>query len=665
MTSKYAAFDTETHTLIDGATVPDEQIERMMTETDSKGAPLYPVSWWRKHARVEAWAFIVYAPEGFAILETFDEFIKFCAQYRIRFGWWYYAPFDYSVQDWHCLTSGWTYSQKPKHAQEFGDLCNDFGARYTMTQVLPYSRANSFRTRAKRTTSKLVTYDFRNLLRGGLDYLLRKFEVTDGNGEPIRKTTMEYQTASAENLTADDLQYMLNDARGLWWLVDKFGNRLREKYNIDILSGRPEVMTASGLAKLLLLRKLYPNARNDRGRKTLFRKYHPVTLEVDAYFRKAHLLQGGLVIVNKYIRGKYKRDISLWRYDYNSHYPARMREMPDIHGYPVALDGECEKRHPSQVRIFEICELSAVVKDGFLASWLNPISGKVDDEVTLYAWRDSPICIFDFELEELREWYHIGTCTISRTWLYDTRQVDGYREFVDEHYRDKQAASAAHDEVGKAIPKLTLNGASGKFSQNPNHTETSRVLDEDGTVTLCRGDEEPDEGSIMNIVQGAYITAQGRTILRRSCRDIADRAGKPVAACIWYTDTDSIHSTEKYDGCDPLKIGALKCENAKPITQAIFLAPKTYAEICGDIPPDQIDDAIKNELASFHCKGVRVESLIDAYRKGDSLPEVYKVGRKYLSLSAINVQGGKALLPLPKCVCKSLPDDLPESEAYF
>lgn len=675
VTSKYVALDTETHTYIDGSIEPDDRIREMMQETtteNSKTVAKYPLKWWREHARVEAWAYIIYAPEGFAILETYDEFCKFCAQYRVKFGWWYYAPFDYAVQDWQALTHGWTYEQKPTNPNEFGDLCNDFGARYTMTQVFPYNPAYSWGVRAKRQKSKLVTYDFRNLLRGGLDYLLKKFDVRDADGTPIRKLEMDYQAAGQDGTNAHDLEYMLNDARGLWWLVDKFGKRLQEKYNVDILSGRPEVMTASGLAKLLMLRKLYPNCKTDKGRRQLFHRYHPMTLELDAHFRRTHLLQGGLVIVNAHIRGKYLhgnclqgKPFRMWRYDYNSHYPARMREMPDIRGYPLVLDGRQEKRKPEQVRIFEIDELSAVLRPGFLASWLNPISGKVDDEVTVYHWRDGAICVFDFELEELAKWYNISTCHVARTWLYDTAEVSGYREFVDEHYKDKQAASAAHDEVGKAIPKLTLNGASGKFSQNPNHTQTSRVLTEENTVTLARGKEDPDEDSLMNVVQGAYITARGRTTLRQSCRDIAERAGKPVAACILYTDTDSIHSTEQYDGCDPLQIGKLKCENDEPITQAIFLAPKTYAELCGDILPQEIDRAVKDERASFHCKGVHVETLIDAFRNGDSLPDVYKVGRKYLSLSAINVQGGKALLPLPKCVCKSLPDDLPESELYF
>lgn len=104
---------------------------------------------------------------------------------------------------------------------------------------------------------------------------------------------MDYQSAGTDGTNAADLEYMLNDARGLWWLIQKFGTRLREKYAIDILSGKPQVMTASGLAKVLMLRKLYPNARNDNVAKKLFRKYHPMTLELDAYFRRTHLCKAG------------------------------------------------------------------------------------------------------------------------------------------------------------------------------------------------------------------------------------------------------------------------------------------------------------------------------------------------------------------------------------
>ena len=657
-TAKYVALDTETHTYIDGNIVPDEQILQMMKETNPDGSYKYPVSWWRTHCTVKAWAYIIYAPDGFAILESFEEFEKFVAAYRIRHGWWYYAPFDYSVIDWESLNSGWEYVQdKPKKARQYTDLSNDFGARYSMTEVFSASPKCSFNTRQRRTKWTLETYDFRNLLRGGLDYLLRKFEVTDGTtGEPIRKLSMDYQSAGTDGTEAHDVQYMLNDARGLWWLIDKFGKRLQEKYQIDILSGKPKVMTSSGLAKVLLLRKMYPDAHSDKTRKDMYRKRHPMTVELDAYFRKTHLLAGGLVMLNPAIKGKHLQKISAWRYDYNSHYPARMCEMPDIKGYPTAYDSIEAKHRPEQVRIFEITELYAHLKPGFIPSWLDPISCKVTDEVTVHQWRDGAICLFDFELEELRQWYDIPICEISRTWLYNTAQTNAFRDFIMEHYADKQEASAAHDEIGKAIPKLIMNGCSGKFSQNPEHVKGRRVMDEEGFVRLEREDLETDEGSIMNIVQGAYITAQGRTILRQSCRDIADRAGKTVAECIYYTDTDSIHGTEEYSGCDPLKLGYLKQENKEPITQAIFLAPKCYAELCGDIPHGEIDEAVKDERASFHCKGVRVENVIEAYRSGYSLADIYKQGRTYFSPSAINVRGGKAILPLPKQIARKEKD---------
>ena len=85
-TAKYVALDTETHTYIDGNIVPDAQILQMMKETNPDGSYKYPVSWWRTHCTVKAWAYIIYAPDGFAILETFEEFEKFVAAYRIRHG---------------------------------------------------------------------------------------------------------------------------------------------------------------------------------------------------------------------------------------------------------------------------------------------------------------------------------------------------------------------------------------------------------------------------------------------------------------------------------------------------------------------------------------------------------------------------------------------------
>lgn len=632
--SSYVAADTETHTLIDGAVLPEEKIKSMMLEVLPDGSRKYPVKWWRAHTEVVPWAYIIYAPEGFAILENFDEYARFISQYHVRHVWWYNAPFDFSILDYDKLTRGWTYTESPKNPREFGELCSEFGVRYMMKEVHAFEKIRGGAPSNKKS-QRVTHYDARNLLKGGLRRLLESFDVRDDKGEPIRKREMDYQTAGVGGvLTYGDILYMLDDARGLWWLVQTFGRRLQAQYNIDILGGKPEVLTASGLAKKLMLRKMYPHA-SDKGAVTLYRRDHPITLELDAFFRSVHLLQGGLVMLNPGIKGRHLTGVNLFRYDYNSHYPAIMSVMPDIRGNPLFVDGEAPPRD-GRVRILVFDKLDAFLRPGFIPAWLNPITGKVDSAVEVIEWKTGCIALFDFELDELRLWYDITTYHVKQTIFYKAAGTP-CADFVAEHYAEKQRASAEGDKVGKEIPKLTMNGASGKFSQNPVHSKTERVLCEDGHVTLAVSDVTKDERSMMNVVQGAYITAKGRTILRQSCRDIAMEADKTVAECILYTDTDSIHTNVLYSKTDPLALGWLKCENKTPIREAVFIAPKAYAE----------RDASGTE---FHSKGVNRERLAEAEADGDSLVDIYRPGRRFLSLSALNVRGGKALLPLPKVI---------------
>lgn len=650
VTSPYVALDTETHTYVDGVLLTEAEISNLIMKTDETGKRIHDQAWLREHVTVKAWSYSIYSPDGFAVCETFEEFVSFLSRYRVKYGWWYNAPFDFSIIDWEALTSGWSHVEKAKKPYEYSELCSEYGVRYSMDMILPYDNETSFNKRSKRASAHVRFYDLRNLLKGGLGALLETFDVKDDEGTPIRKGKMDYQSASSETLTESDAMYILDDVRGLWWLVQTFGRRLLKQYGVDIISGRPEVLTASGLAKKLLLRKMYPYAINDRARNKLYRRYHPMTLELDRYWRESALLQGGLVMLNPAVRGRHLYNVRMFRFDYNSHYPAIMHGMPDIRGFPTVYDGVREKS-PEQVRIFEISSLCAVLKKGYIPAWLNPITRKVDDEVTVYPQRDRPICLFDFELDELKLWYDFIECKIERTWIYRAVPCVGFVEYVDEMYKGKQEASAINDKIMKEIMKLLLNGTSGKFSQNPNHKRTSREITENH-VQLVHHEAYIDEAEIMNIVQGAYITAMGRTILRQSCRAVAKENGRTVSDCIAYTDTDSIHTNVHFSQTDSLKLGWLKQENKKPITEAFFCAPKAYAEIEGT-------------EAKFHSKGVRVECLEKAWRNGDNLAQIYEPGRLYQSLSAMNVRGGKALLALPKAVCKKAKEITEEDELYW
>lgn len=682
----YATMDTETHHRLDGADMPSaETLLEMILEKDPRtGKRLRNSQWWREHVTVEVWAYIVYTPEGLAILETWEECSRFLAQHYIKTVWWYNAPFDFAALDAAKMRAGWRFVIEDKRAtpapaedgrpeivnkvtepMTYSELASPFGARYTMTEVHPVERSAAY-GRTARKTVKTRHYDARNLLRGGLAKNLVTYDVKDADGTPIRKRTMDYQAAGADTLTEDDLLYMQDDARGLWWLIQAYGKQLADDYGIEIRGSRPQVLTSSGLAKKLLLRAMYPTMSNDRARARLYRKLHPIDPQLDHLLRERDLLHGGLVIVNPGARAVPLQGVPIFRYDYNSHYPAIMAAMPDIRGKPTIYDGREARHDEHEVRVFEITEVHAVLRRGYVPAWLDPFTHGVVPSIDMTPDDHAPIMLFDFEADELALWYdcHIE---VAKTWVWRGVPCPAFAAFVNDHYQKKAEASARKDKARKETEKTILNGCTGKFSQNPVRRVQWRGMGEDGVVRLIQGERETDETAIMSVLQGAYITAMGRTLLRKSCRLIAQSAGKTVSQTILYTDTDSLHSVVEWRDTDPYALGALKCENDTPITDAIFMAPKTYAEVvdhAAALPPGEAREAADDDDVNIRCKGVNTELLRRAWNAGESLEDIYRVGREYPSLTAINVRGGKALLPLPKAVCRTLPDDIGD-EIYF
>ena len=148
--AKYATMDTETHHLLDGKDMPSaETLLEMVLEKDESGKFLRNSKWWREHITVEVWAYIVYTPEGLAILETWDELSRFIGTHYIKTVWWYNAPFDFAALDSAKLRSGWRYViedkraepapptpnrpeivQKIKEPRTYSELASPFGARY-------------------------------------------------------------------------------------------------------------------------------------------------------------------------------------------------------------------------------------------------------------------------------------------------------------------------------------------------------------------------------------------------------------------------------------------------------------------------------------------------------------------------------------------------------
>ena len=654
----YVALDTETRTYVDGVLHTDAELRAMAGETHvvkGKRVPVRSVAWWREHAEVRCWAYLIYAPDGFAICETFDEFAETLCDIRARYAWWYYAPFDMAVLDSDMLRRGYTYHADkipPRAPKTYADLSSDFGMRYSVDINLPYIRRKG--DRSKRETWRVTMYDLSNILAGGLEKLLASFDVRDADGAPIRKLKMDYQTATGSE---DDVAYMRNDVAGLWWLVDKASAFLEENYGFGIRHGKPDVLTASGLAKKVLLRRMYPNASNDSKRLRLLRKAMPMWIELDEYVRERGLLGGGRVMVNPDFKGKHLKGITAYRYDVNSEYPWYMEQMQSIASPPdtfPSVESAREMLGDDACIMYEIAELHAIVKPHMIPAWRNPFTTNIESEYFIHQG-DDPIMLFKEEYDELSTyWYDVDHVKISKVIACKTFKNEALSALMRDEYKRKADAKVEKDDVKAYFSKLIMNGLGGKFSQNPRHVRKTRKLGDSGivnreTVTkrTRQGDApvvDTDERALMNVIQGARITCGGRCLLMRLAREIC---GGNVRSHLYYTDTDSLHVNVKAPAhlVDAYRLGALKCENDNPITEACFLAPKTYYE------------RERGGKLELHAKGVHTEDLQNLVKRGVPLETIYKAGYRVQSLSALNVRGGKALLALPKVMLKDKPEN--------
>ena len=244
-----------------------------------------------------------------------------------------------------------------------------------------------------------------------------------------------------------------------------------------------------------------------------------------------------------------------------------------------------------------------------------------------------------------------------------SRKVQHYREYVAENMADKVAGKKEGNGVKVTFAKLLNNGLGGKLSENPCRVTTHREISENGAVHLVEDGEEVSDTSRMNIFQGAYMMAMARVVLMRSIRAIC--AGSSVADSFVYCDTDSVHAF------DPYALGALKDEGA--FDRVKYIAPKTYIDYRGGDCPEM----------EIHAKGVNIDAIMATYLtedkeeffrmqelERDTIPDrfadaiktipglVYRIfsefsaGKKFTSLSGLNVPGGKALLPLDKYILR-------------
>ena len=639
----WAAVDTETYTLIDGKIVSIAELNKLGTQHET--------AWFREHASVQPYAWILSVGKYDAICSDFIEWLELISWHHIKTMWFYNAKFDFAQIDYQLLTRGFVeYSAENKAAKlnMYESLHSEFGQRYQLKLWYVYENKEH-----KKVYHKIVIYDLCNIFGGGLRKLLNDFDIHDENGNPIRKLEMDYQDNQVDGKFTDEaIEYMKIDGKGLYYLVLKCHEYVSNHYNMNMLP-KPDFMTAGGFAKRYLLHVLY-NKENYAADLKEFQKQYIMWKELDTLFRYSGLYRGGICFVNKKYQNKLISN-EFQRFDYNSHYPSQMHESIALKGrlYKQSYEDYLKSKDDSKfIYILHLKSWRGVMKPDMLPVWYDSYIKKYTETPDNPHGND--LLIFAFEFEEYINYWYDMEYECDFVYAYERQYDYNYAKFVDILYAEKNAGKKEKNACKQAFSKLGLNSSYGKLAQNPERAKTHREINEEtGAVHLVLDGYESDDSNIMSVAQGALITAMGRVKLVQSIRT---KCKTTPANDFYYCDTDSIHGIFETDA-NQYELGALKLEAS--CNYGLFLAPKTYFEVDCD------------GFIEIHTKGVPISTIYNVMIQHDAIEkienginikyklkdinkviEIFKAGNKFQCLASLNLKGGKGLIPLFKELCK-------------
>ena len=639
------AIDTETLTYFDGHIYDNKSLFKKIARLSNDER--------RKRIFNKVWSWQCYDEyNGFFMTNDFMTWLDYQCKCRYQFGWCYNATFDFAQIDYKLLceyadlfkphTKG---KDTKGQAWTYQSLHNDMGARYAYKLWIEYRNEN------RHKYVHAVEYrDFMKLVVGGLGKLLEDLDIRDNDGNEIRKLKMDYQAIepTLEALNDDDIAYCENDVKGLYFAVKKVNETIEAQSNGEchIFGEDTNLMTAGGFAKRELLRSMYPNLKTQYRLKR-YQKQHPITADQDAYLREKYLYRGGISYVNEKYRGKLIMQ-TMYRYDVNSEYPYAMSQIRDLVGKPFKITlNEWLKKPKADKDNYEcaylLTSVMGRVKPDKVGLWYNPFKKCYQDVID----EEGEHLIFERELNEISQWYDDFEFTCEYVILWK-RGDYAYRQFVLDNYAVKEKASKDKNVRLKTTAKLKLNSSYGKLAERLLRTLCHYELNEDtGAIHCVKDGEEDSEVSRMNVAIGALITSFARTFIMRKIREITKGNVKEYFI---YIDTDSVHSLMKYDDAEAYKIGGLKCEMVCDACK--YLLPKTYVDI-GKINKGYV--GIKD--FEIHSKGINIFSITSKF-KGKrvavkTLDKAMSFGAKYKVLVAMNVKGGKVLLPTYKYLARA------------
>ena len=652
------AIDTETQTYFDGKLLDNKALFNKIKNLNNEAK--------RKRISNVTWAWQCYDEvNGFFMTNDFETWLTYQCACSYKFGWCYNSTFDFAQIDYELLAKGkdkWKPHEHVKRgsgkaynkgqAWTYESVHNDMGARYAYKLWVQYHNAN------RHDYVHAVEYrDFMKLITGGLARLLKDLKVTDNDGNPIRKLTMNYQNVITEvdGISDDDIAYCENDVKGLYFAIKMFNQTIEEQSNgeLHIFGENTNVMTAGGFAKHELLRSLYPNLKDKRTRIKAYQKAHPLTKAQDEYVRNNHLYRGGISYVNPYYRGKLLTGRKMMRYDVNSEYPYSMAKINDLVGKPQRVkltEYDAMKNKEDFEAVFILTSVYGIVKQNYFGLWYDPFKKDFVDNIEEMGTH----LIFERELNEMAQWYDDFTYTCDEVLLWK-RGNKVYAPFVNENYALKAQAKKDKNPTLQATTKLKLNSSYGKLAERVERIKGHYELNEStGAIHFVRDEVESDTGASMNVVIGALVTCVARCYILSKIREVC---GADIKHTFVYIDTDSIHAFADYEKADAYKLGGLKLEATCEAVK--YIAPKTYI----DIERINEDGTIEYDAFEVHSKGINLQAVITDLKKKQKgkrhgLPTLELINRKidygakYLCLVAMNVRGGKVLLPTLKYLAR-------------
>ena len=654
------AFDTETQVYFDGKVLDPKKLFNKVKNlnNDEKRKRLHNVTWaWQCYDEVN----------GFFMTNDFYEFLTYQCRAGLKFGWCYNSTFDFAQIDYEILANGKDKWSKHEHAKKgdaynkgqawtYESIHNDMGARYAYKLWVPYKHYD------RHNYVHAIEYrDFMKLVTGGLKKLLNDLNVVDNDGNPIRKLEMEYQSVKTDNLTEDEIDYCANDVKGLYFAIKQFNETIESQSNNEchIFGENTNLMTAGGFAKHELLRSLYPNLKTKRARIKAYQKDHPITNAQDKFIRANHLYRGGISFVNPIYKGKLltaeKMGGQMYRYDVNSEYPYSMAEINDLIGRPIKKSLKEYDKMPKEEKdkyeaVFALTKVYGVVKPNFLGLWYDPFKKDFVETIN----EDGLHLIFERELNEMAQWYDDFEFACDYVILW-RKGKKAYAPFVNENYVLKAQAKKDKNPTLQQTTKLKLNSSYGKLAERVERVKGHYELNEEtGAIHFIREDVEIDTSSSMNVAIGALTTCVARCYILSKIREVCNGDIKHKFV---YIDTDSIHAFASYDKADAYKLGGLKLEATCEAVK--YIAPKTYI----DIEKINKDGTINYDAFEVHSKGINLSAIIADLKKKQKgkrkgLPTLellnckINYGAKYVCLVAMNVKGGKVLIPTEKYLAR-------------